>query len=408
MSKKKIVLAVGILSMNLLLMSGTIVGSAIAAIAKSFPTEPISKVQMVSTIYQFGQVAATLLFAWLTYHLTRKNLGLISTLIVGLSGLLPVFYNTSLNVILACMVCLGFGLGLISNIGPVLLQEHFKGEERATVMGWAIGFSNLGMMAFTAIGGVLGSTNWRNLFWVYIVSFLIMIAVYVLVPQDQRVQATPAPDGHKKSFLSAFKGINGYVYAVLLVTFIMSIIMTAFMANESIVLSLKGHGTAYTALITAVGNIGGIATAVLLTYIRKLTKHDTLAWGFVAFCLSFVFIFFFNNFVMHILGNVFSGMGIVMINATIPFNLSILANQKQFPVVISMNTLVSSLAGGIAPVLLGLVHISAGNSQYIFGIIASVAVGILLLVTRFGNKVEKAAGIQETPSDKSTAQATKA
>lgn len=142
MNKKQLSAAAGILSMNLLLMSKAAVGAAIAAIAKSFPSEPISKVQMVGSIPQFGQILATLLFSWLAFKFTRKNLGLVSVGIVTVSGLIPVFYASSLNLILACMVLVGFGTGIISNVGPVLMQEHFDGEERATVMGWSTGVTN--------------------------------------------------------------------------------------------------------------------------------------------------------------------------------------------------------------------------------------------------------------------------
>lgn len=89
--------------MNLLLMSTSAVGAAIAAIAKSFPKEPISKVQMISSVPQLGQIVATLLFSWLAFQFTRKNLGLVSVAIVTVSGLVPVFYANSLNLILACM-----------------------------------------------------------------------------------------------------------------------------------------------------------------------------------------------------------------------------------------------------------------------------------------------------------------
>jgi MFS family permease len=97
MNKKKVTLAFGILSMNLLLMSTSVLGSAIAAISKSFPTEPISKVQMITSIPQLGQLIATLIFTWLTYHLTRKNIGIVSVLIVALSGLIPAFFPSSLT-----------------------------------------------------------------------------------------------------------------------------------------------------------------------------------------------------------------------------------------------------------------------------------------------------------------------
>lgn len=390
MTKKKIALAFGILSMNLLLMSGSVVGAAIAAISKSFPTEPISKVQMLSSIPQLGQLVATLLFTWLTYKLTRKNIGLVAVAFVAVSGLLPAFYNSSLNIILACMVVFGFGLGLISNVVPVLLQEYFDGEERATVMGWSMGFSNIGMMASTAIGGVLGGTNWRNLFWIYAIAVVIFVAIYALLPKGTKLTAVDKDSKNKTSLLQSVKGLSGYVYVILIVSFVMSLVMMTFMSNQSIVLAAKGEGTAYTALVTAIGNVGGILTAFGLKYIRKMTRKDTMAWGFVALALSFMFVVFFSNPVMHILGNMFSGAGIVMVNATIPFELSVLANKKQFPIVIAMNTLMTSIAGVSAPIILAALNISAGDASFIIGMGLSIVIAALLLVLRFGSRVDKA------------------
>ena len=324
--------------------------------------------------------------------MTRKNIGVVSVAIVAVSCLLPVFYNSSLNIILACMIALGFGLGLISNVGPVLLQEHFDGEERAAVMGWAVGFNNLGMMGFTAIGGVLGSTNWQNLFWVYGAAILILVVVLVLVPKDRKLSEEEVSNQRSISFGKTVKSLNGYVYVMLIVTFVTSLCLMIFMANQSILLASKGNGTAYTAMVTALGNVGGICTAFGLKYIRKITKTDTMAWGFVAFALSYICIVFFNNPVLHIAGNMFSGMGIVMVNATIPFELSILANHQQFPVAIAMNTLISSLAGFAAPMLLAATKISAGANSYFAGIAISGLMAVVLLIIRLGNRIEKKSG----------------
>lgn len=389
MTKKKVALAFGILSMNLLLMSGSVVGAAIAAIAESFPDEPISKVQMLTSIPQLGQLIATLLFTWLTYKLTRKNIGVVSIAIVVVSGMLPIFYNSSLNIILACMTLFGFGLGLISNVGPVLLQEHFDGEERASVMGWAVGFNNIGMMGFTAVGGILGSADWHNLFWIYGVGIVILAAFLILVPQDTRIQDSETSGKQSGNFWATLKSLNGFVYVIILITFITSLAMMFFMANQSILLASKGNGTGYTAMVTALGNVGGILTAFGLRYIRKVTKANTIAWGFVAFALAYVCIAFFNNPVLHVLGNMFSGVGIVMVNATIPYELSILANHKQFPVAIALNTLMSSVAGVLAPMILAGLHIEAGMSSFIAGIILSLATAAFLFVTRIGSRIEK-------------------
>ncbi|MCT6890178.1 MAG: MFS transporter, partial [Lactobacillus sp.] len=312
MTKKQISKAIGILSMNLLLMLGTAVTSAIAAIARSFPKEPVSKVQLLGSIPQLGQIISTAFFAYLTFKMTRKNLGLMAILFVAIGGLIPAIYSNSLNLILACMVLVGFGTGTITNVVPVLLQENFEGEARATTMGWATGVTNVGMMIFTALGGILGNSNWRNLFWIYGLGLVVFALALFLIPQDQKLANTDqnsSKDAQKNNFWTLLTHLNGYVYVLYLINFMLSLAMMTFLSNQSIVLATQNKGTAYVAMVTALGNIGGILTAAFLTYIRKFTKDDTIAWGFIAFALSFICIVFSSNVVLHIIGNAFSGLG---------------------------------------------------------------------------------------------------
>lgn len=84
----------------------------------------------------------------------------------------------------------------------------------------------------------------------------------------------------------------------------------------------------------------------------------------------------------------FSGVGIVLINATIPFDLSNLANKTQFPLVIAMNTLVSGIAGFFAPMLIAAVGIGAGAQSFMAGIVLSGVVAVLMFVLRIGNQLE--------------------
>ncbi|WEV40858.1 MFS transporter [Lactobacillus sp. ESL0681] len=387
MKKKQLSMAVGILSMNLLLMLATLASSAIAAIAKSFPQEPVSKVQLIGSIPQLGQIIATALFTYLTFKMTRKNLGLLAVSFVAIAGIMPAITNNSLNIILACMVLVGFGTGTITNVVPVLLQENFEGEERATVMGWASGVTNVGMMIFTALGGFLGGSNWRNLFWVYGLAFIVFLLAFFLIPQDKKLKDIGTKK-EKTNYWTLFKGLNPYVYVLYIINFILSFALMAFTSNQSIVLATQGKGTAYVAGVTALGNVGGILTAAFLTYVRKFTKSNTIAWGFIAFALSFSCIAFSSNIVLHVIGNAFNGVGIVLINATAPYEMSILTDEKQFTLAVSINTLLGSLAGMVVPMILAALQIAPGYSSFIAGIIITVIAAALLLVTRFGTKVE--------------------
>lgn len=157
-------------------------------------------------------------------------------------------------------------------------------------MGWATGVTNVGMMIFTALGGILGNSNWRNLFWIYGLGLVVFALALFLIPQDQKLANTDqnsSKDAQKNNFWTLLTHLNGYVYVLYLINFMLSLTMMTFLSNQSIVLATQNKGTAYVAMVTALGNIGGILTAAFLTYIRKFTKDDTIAWGFIAFALCF-------------------------------------------------------------------------------------------------------------------------
>lgn len=384
--KRRYTIVFAILCMNFILMSGTLANSALAAIIRAFPNNSVSTVQMVPMIYHIGHLVATIFFAWLTYHLTRKNLGMLAVLLVGIFGVIPAFWHSSLAIILACMMLLGLGLGTIANIVPLMVTEYFEGEERAKVMGWAYGASSLGMILLTAISGFLGRNHWYNLFYVYLISFVIFVVVLMLMPKDS--SRTQSSKQHVNVH-QAFSGLNKNVYWLYLLTLALAIIMASFMTNLGIVLAPMGHGTAYVALVTALGNIGSLLTAIFLSQIRKITRTNTLAIGYAFFVLSFILVIIGNSFVLHALGYFCNSVGIIMVNATLPYELSIITKKVQYPVAISINTFVNALGSTFAPQLLRLLRIPAGNSQFIFGAALSAIICLFLLITRFGLHLTK-------------------
>lgn len=81
----------------------------------------------------------------------------------------------------------------------------------------------------------------------------------------------------------------------------------------------------------------------------------------------------------------------MLVNATAPYEMSILTDQKKFPLAVSINTLIGSLAGMFVPVLLAAVKIAPGRDSFLAGIAVSVITALVLLLTRFGSRVKKRA-----------------
>lgn len=113
MDKTKI--KIGVVSMATLAMSGSVAGSAIAAISKSFPTTPISTIQLLSTLPGLGSLIISLIAGQMAMHISKKQLVLLGVALVTLGGLLPGFWNSSIVGLLICSIILGMGVGFVSS-----------------------------------------------------------------------------------------------------------------------------------------------------------------------------------------------------------------------------------------------------------------------------------------------------
>lgn len=389
---------VGVVSMATLAMSGSVAGSAIAAISKSFPDTPISTIQLLSTLPGLGALIITLIAGQMAMHISKKNLVLLGVALVTIGGLIPAFWNSSMIGLLACSVILGLGVGFISTINPMLLSEYFEGEERSSMMGVNTGMTSLGAMILTGVGGVLGGQNWRNLYWVFVVGILVFLLVLFFLPNDKVQKEVINSNGQKEkvSTIKVLKELKAPVYIIIFIAFLLGIAYTAYAANLSIVVAERGvGGTAMTGIINAVGTLGGIFAGFGLKYIRKVTKPNTLAFGFLFLLITLILTYFFANPFVLMIAAVFAAMAMVMVMATCPFLLSMVSKPVQIPVVMSVYAFINSLSSALAPKLISWLHVPAGVPSFIFAGALSLIVAIVLIVTKFGEKVESGAFIPD-------------
>lgn len=382
---------IGVVSMATLAMSGSVAGSAIAAISADFPNTPISTVQLLSTLPGLGSLIITLIAGQMAMRISKKNLVLLGVALVTIGGLIPAVWNSSMVGLLTCSVILGMGVGFISTINPMLLSQYFDGEERSSMMGINTGMTSLGSMILMGIGGVLGGQNWRNLYWIFAVGILVFLLVLFCLPKDEPEKEMVTSDGKKEkvSTIAVLKELKAPVYIIIFIAFLLGIAYTAYAANLSIVVAERGvGGTAMTGIINAVGTFGGVFAGFGLKYIRKVTKPNTLAFGFICLLITLLLTYFFANPFVLMIAAVFAAMAMVMVMATCPFLLSMVSKPSQIPVVMSVYAFVNALSSAIAPKLISWLQVPAGVPSFIFAGVVSLIVAIVLMITRFGEKVE--------------------
>lgn len=388
---------IGVVSMVSLNLSGVVAGSAIASIAQSFPDIPISTVQLLMTLPGLGSLFVTLIAGQLAMKISKKTLSLLGIALITIGGLLPSVFNQSIYGMMLCSIVLGSGLGFVTTINPMLVSEYFDGEERSSVMGMSTGATSLGGMILMALGGVLGASNWRHLYWVYGIGVLVFLIILFCLPKDKPRLNNPDLQVKKQSAIKMIKELNPYTLVIYVAIFVMVVAYNAYMANLSLVVFEKQIGdTALVGLINAVGTVGGILAGFGFAVIRKLTKPNTLAFGFICTGLSLLITYLGQHLVFLIIGAILSGIGMVAVMASSPFLLSMLSKPHHIPIVMTIYAFVNGLAGAFAPTIISSLGVAVGGPSLFFGFVIATVTGLVLFILQFGKRTESGQLLQPT------------
>ena len=183
MNKTK--MKISILSMSLLTMSFLVITNAFGAMTKSFPNVPVAKIQMIGTVPSLGTLIATVVVGALAVKYSKKLLSLIGLGIATLGGILPLLVHSSIDVLIGCAFILGFGLGFVNTLIPMLISIFFEGEERNAMMGKNTAMNSLGSILMMLGGGLLGAKNWVNSYWVFLLGIFVFLLVLFALPNDR-------------------------------------------------------------------------------------------------------------------------------------------------------------------------------------------------------------------------------
>lgn len=116
----------------------------------------------------------------------RKRLLVGALIAYGFVGTAPLWLPT-LQLIVASRVLVGLTEAAIMTCCTTLLADYFHGHQRDRYFGLQVVFTTVAATIFFALGGILGSQNWRTPFWLYLVSFplALLAAKFVWQPVHQ-------------------------------------------------------------------------------------------------------------------------------------------------------------------------------------------------------------------------------
>lgn len=334
-------------------------------IQDAYPKVKISFVQMLITAPALLSMIIALVSGWLVLKVSKKQLALLGTFLMGICGFIP-FLSDSFILLFLSRIFLGIGLGLVTVLSTAIVAEHFEGIERVKTLGIQGASVGIGMFLSTTLGGLLGTFGFQYSYWVHLLGIISAIVVFTLLPETGR--AIIAKNEKLELNIKVYKVSLLMVFEVLfLITFSTNIAM-------HIGGSLAGNSSISGVLTGAFSGIQ-IVAGIILGFIRSRTKQNTLPLAMMSFGMgSLLLLLFPASFFMLLLGSLLCGFSQGVFVPSAMYEVS----NAVSPVAVTLATACLNLSMGIAQLVSP--SVLNGLSQIIFGEVTTVNVFTLCAI----------------------------
>jgi MFS family permease len=205
----------------------------------------------------------------------RKRLLVGSLVVYAVVGTAPLWLD-SLQLIVVSRVLVGLTEAAIMTCCTTLLAYYFHGSRRERYFGLQVVFTTVSATVFFAVGGALGTQDWRTPFWLYAVSLPLaaLAARYVWQPAPQsatRARVLPPLPWRQLAAPVGVTLFGGLVFYVLIV---------------ELAFTLDAIGVTSPGTIGAVSAIGSLGTAVGAFLFGRLARLGPALTVPLAFGLS--------------------------------------------------------------------------------------------------------------------------
>lgn len=190
MQKKTNTLKAALLSLSLLaIMTGAPIAPILGEVSKTYPDASSTTIQMVLTLPSIFIMVVSILTGQLAVRVPKRKLLFAGLGLFVLGGVAGVFAPT-LTLLLVSRSILGIGVGIISPLSTSLIADFFSGEERAQMVGYSQSSRTFVGILVGPIVGIIAASNWRNVFWIYLLGVVILLVAVFFIPEPATEKTT--------------------------------------------------------------------------------------------------------------------------------------------------------------------------------------------------------------------------
>ena len=343
-----------------------------------------STVQLLQTVQYLLIIVGSLMLGWLTTKISKKKIVMLGLLIIGICGTIP-FFIDNFMILLLLRFLIGFGFGIMGPMNTAIITEFVEPEERAPFMGLHVVGMGLGTMICNLLGGVFAGMGYRYFFLVYVIAFAAMAAIWFTLKE------TPPVTNEKSSDMK----MNKIVYGLCFASFAHTLFINAYSTNIGIyILKNITDNPSVTGIVTASNAAFALLVGLTFGKIAGFLKNFTLPFSLFAAAVGYGTLLIVPGMAGVYIASALCGVSLSCFMAMASLVLSISVKKEAVAKASGVFSIVGSIGGFIAPVVLGggarMLGENSAKNQFIVAFIGMLIFAVIVtFITMKPKKEEK-------------------
>ncbi|WP_407995353.1 MFS transporter [Leuconostoc mesenteroides] len=309
------IFVLAVLSVSVMITTGTAISSALPEMAKSFPNISVSQIDMIATIQQFSVMITLLLSGFISKKLGIKRTITIGLILTGVAGVFP-FFSHSFILILISRLIVGCGIGLFNSLAITIIDLFYEDPTRFQMLGFRSATEQIGVSILNIVVGLLVLINWHASFLIYLLAFPLLAFFLKVVPEP------PIPLGSDNNK----QRINLPVLIMtVLLAFMVACTTAVIIQVPNIIVTDLSKSSAVSSLIISANTLMGMVMGILFGRIYRFVKKFILPLGILFMALGSLIMVSFHSVFGVTLGAVVCGMSYPLVGSYIFSLVSVIA-----------------------------------------------------------------------------------
>lgn len=346
----------------------------LSLISEKYAGIDTSLIQLLHTLPYGLLIVGSLLVGRLTSRFSNKTIAIAGMVMIGAFGAFP-FIVDSFAVLFVCRALIGFGFGIASPMNTAIIAQLLEPEKRAGYLGLHVIGMGIGTMSGNLLGGVLAGFGLRFYYLIFLMAFVCALLVRILLPDLPPSSADKA--GRSR--------IGALIWILSLMAFIHTLFINAYGTNISMYIAQNVTADPQAAgLATAVNAAFAMLLGATFTKVLNTLRRATLPFAVLSAAVGYASLLFMPGIAGVLLGSALCGISMSCFNAMGAYLVSISAEPESVAAASGVYSVIGSIGGLIAPVVMGASAAAIGgntpSNQFVIAFAGMMLLGGIISV----------------------------